>query len=82
VLGAARVTGNFPQTPCTLAGGAVTLGSQLQDNLVRAPMTYVGQIRVDLLFEDGSAVNATATELRLDLIGSPTYIQPYPGGDD
>jgi hypothetical protein len=31
------------------------------------------------VFEDGSAIRATADELRLELIGDPVFVDEYPG---
>jgi hypothetical protein len=79
VLLGAHISGVPPQLPCPLFGGTVTLGDQTYDNVLPAPLAYTGDVVVDLVFEDGSAIRATADGLRLELVGDPVFVEEYPG---
>ena len=56
----------------------MSLGDRSYENILPAPLVFTEDVVVELVFEDGSAIRATAQELRLDLIGSPFFVDQFP----
>jgi hypothetical protein len=77
VLSGCQCSGEFPKLPCSLSGGSVNAGCEVYRSVIPVPFVYVGATCVNLSFEDGSEVQLTASELRLDTIGEATYIERF-----
>ena len=78
VLSGCQFSGELPRFPCSLSGGSVHAGGEVYGGVIPVPLVYVGDTRVCLSFEDGSEVQITANELRLDAIGGSTYLEAFP----
>lgn len=79
VLRCARLSGEIPQLPLTLAGGSLTLGTLFHNNCLPVPFDYLGEVKLVLLFEDSSDLQIVAEEIHLILIGNPIYVEDFPG---
>ena len=70
------VNGEIRELPCDLWDGDLLLGGQSFD-MIPIPLDYDGQVEITL--EHDGTMRVTGTRVRLELIGTPTYVEEFPG---
>jgi hypothetical protein len=70
------MTGEIRELPCDLWNGDLRLGGQLLE-MIPIPLDYDGQVEISL--EQDGTIRITGTRVRLELIGTPTYVEEFSG---
>jgi hypothetical protein len=70
------VTGKIRELPCDLWNGALRLGDKSFE-MIPIPLDYDGQVEISL--EQDGSMRIAGTRVRLELIGTPSYVEEFPG---
>ena len=70
------VTGEIRELPCDLSNGNLRLGVNPL-KWCPVPLDYAGQVKISV--EQDGAMLITGTRVRLELIGTPRYVEECPG---
>jgi hypothetical protein len=70
------IASEIRELPCDLWNGNLRLGGQLFE-MIPIPLDYDGQVEISL--EQDGSMRITGTRVRLELIGTPSYVEQFRG---
>jgi len=70
------VTGEIRELPCDVSSGNLRLGGQSLE-MIPVPLDYDGEVEISV--EQDGAMLITGTRVRLELVGTPRYVEEFPG---
>lgn len=68
--------GEILELPCDLWNGSLRLGGQFFE-MIPIPLDYKGQVEISL--EQDGTIRVSGTQIRLELLGTPTYVEEFSG---
>jgi hypothetical protein len=73
----ASVDGDFPDLPCDVLDGALTIDGLRHDNYIPMPLVSEARAELRLVFDSVHAVTVTGRGVRLQLSGDPKYVEEF-----
>jgi hypothetical protein len=77
VLVSACVSGNFPNLPCEVMDGALTVGNKQFDNEIPIPLDTSAITELRLVFDSDHVVTVVGKGARIELIGEPRFVEEF-----
>ena len=74
----ASVKGEFPEWPCDIIDGHIIVGGECHANGIPVPLDAVTFTELRLACDCVHTVTISGSGVRLELIGSPSYVDEYP----
>jgi hypothetical protein len=73
----ASVNGEFPDLPCDVMDGALTIDGERHDNHIPVPLESEACAELRLVFDSVHAVTVTGRGVRLQFSGEPQYVSYF-----
>lgn len=73
----ASVSGDFPDLPCNVMDGALTIDGARHGNHIPVPLVSEAQAELRLVFDSVHAVTVTGRAVRLQFSGEPKYVEEF-----
>ena len=73
----ASVSGEFPDWPCDIMDGGITVDGERHDNLIPLPLEAKGLIELRLICDSIHTVAIKGRGARLELVGEPRYVEYF-----
>jgi hypothetical protein len=77
ILREATVEGEFPDWPCHVLDGALTIDGARHDNSIPVPLTSEASAELMLIFDSVHAVTVAGRDVRLEFCGAPKYVEEF-----
>ena len=73
----AATIGTYPDLPCSLMDGELTVGDVLYLNLLTVPFDTLARTELRMVFDLAHTVIITGQGARFELIGEPRYVEEF-----